>query len=151
MEEADRDRLGVHRREAPQVERRDDSVRPHPLPHPVAAVERNERLRVGGAQPVEMRPRLTAELEQVLEARRGHESGAGALPLEQGVGRDRGPVREALDPDGADGARGGENRLLLAGGGRHLGRRDPAVLDEDGIGERSADVDAEEGHRTSLG
>ena len=62
-----------------------------------APLGRHQRGRVRRAQPVEIRARLAAELDDVLEALGGHERGPRALALEQRVGRDRRAVRERLD------------------------------------------------------
>lgn len=69
-----------------------------------------------------------------------------ALALEERIRRHRRPVRESLQVAGADGMGRREHRLLLARRGRDLRRRDAAVLDEDGVRERPADVDAENAH-----
>ena len=63
----------------------------------MAALERHERWRVVGAEPVEVGAVLAAQVEEVLEAGRRDEGGAGAAALEQRIGRDRRPVGETLD------------------------------------------------------
>ncbi len=72
-------------------------VRPDPLLDADAALEWDERLRVVDVEPVEMGAILPAEVQEVLEALRADEGGAGAFPLEQRVRRDGRPVGEALD------------------------------------------------------
>src|SRR5207244_3329513 len=81
----------------------------HPPRHAEAALERNERLRMRGTQPVEMRACLPTEVEKVLEARVRDEGGARALPLEQGVRRDGRSVREPLHVARPDRLRDGEH------------------------------------------
>jgi hypothetical protein len=98
------------------------------------------------AQPVEVSPRLAAQVEDVLEAFGGNEGRARSRPLEESVRGDGRAVREALDPLGAERGHRREDRVLLPGRGRNFDRLDRATIDEDGIGERPADVDAENGH-----
>ena len=97
-EEADRDRLRVaqvgQRRE---VERRQLAFRPDPPAHAERALERHERLRMRGAEPVEVRAVLAPQVEHVLEALGRDERRPRAAPLEQRVRRDRRPVREPLE------------------------------------------------------
>ena len=100
-----------------------------------------------GTEPVEVRAVLPAEMKQMLEAGRGDERRSGALPLEQSVRRDRRPVREALDIHRADGGRRGEHGLLLLGSGRHLRGHEALAVEQHRVGERPADVDAENRHR----
>ena len=119
-EQADRDRLGVELGQRAQVERLEHALGPDPLSHAVTALERDERLGVLGAQPVEVRPRLPAQVQEVLEAGRGHERGPRALALEERVRRDRRPVAEALDTRRTDRPRGREHRFLLPRRRRHL-------------------------------
>ena len=147
VQQAHGHRLGVERLERGEVELLDDAVRPHPLAHAVRALERDERLGMLRAEPVEVRAGLAPEVQDVLEPRRRDERGASPLPLEQRVRGDRRAVREAVDALGADGARGRRDRLLLPARGRDLRRADLAVGEEDGVRERPADVDAEDpGH-----
>ena len=102
---------------------------PDPPAHTVAALERHERLRRGRARPVEMRARLAAQVEQVLEARIGDERRPRALPLEQRVRRDRRPVRERSTVAGAGGPRGRDDRFLLPRGRQNLRRADPTLVE----------------------
>src|SRR4051794_5326574 len=92
-----------------------------------------------------MRAGLAAHVEEVLEALVRDERRPRALALEQRVRRHRRAVHEALDLT-AHRRGGGERRLLLPRRGRHLRRPDPAVLDQHGVRERPADVDAENPH-----
>ena len=69
-EEADGDRLGVELGQRREVERLQLALRPDPAADADAALERHERLGVLRARPVEVRPGLAAEVEEVLEARR---------------------------------------------------------------------------------
>jgi hypothetical protein len=103
-----------------------------------------------GAEAIEVRAVLAAEVEQVLEPRRRDEGCPGAPALEERVGGHRRPVREAIDVDGTDGPRGREHRFLLATRRWHLRGGEPAGVDEHGVGERPADVDPERRHRGSV-
>ena len=100
-----------------------------------------------GARPVEVRARLSAEVQDVLEALVRDERRARTAPLEERVRRDRGAVGEAVDGRRADGGGSGDDRLLLTRGRRHLRDPDLAVGDEHGVRERPADVDPERTHR----
>ena len=81
-ERADSDGLGVELWKRVEVERHEHAVGPHTLAHAVAVLERNERLGMFGAQPVEMRAVLPAQMKQVLGSGRGDERRAGTLALE---------------------------------------------------------------------
>ena len=150
-EQADGDRLGVEFGQRGQIEGGDDPFGPDPFGDAVTALERHERLRLGLAEPVEVRTRLPPQVEDVLEPGGADEGGARTLPLQQGVRRHGRPVGEPLDLVCSDRARGGEHRLLLTRRRRHLCRRQAPVRDENGVGEGAADVDAEQPHRSSLG
>ena len=86
----------------------------------------------------------------MLEARRGHEGGARAPAFEQRVRRDRRPVREALDVRRAHRPGGRDDGLLLALRGGDLRRAQLAVREQHRVGERAADVDAEDRHARTL-
>ena len=150
-EQADRNRLRIELRQRSQVERFQDAFGPDPLAHAYAALERNEGRRMVGTQPVQVRPVLSPKVEQVLEARGRHKRCSRPLALEKRVGRDRRPVREALDRPGTDGAGGCDDRLLRASGSRKLRRAELAGFEKDRVRERAADVDPEDGHRPTLG
>ena len=98
------------------------------------------------AQPVEMSSRLPPQVQEMLEPGGRDERRLRTLALQKRVGRDRRPVREALHVACADGSSGREHRLLLSARSRNLRRRDAAILDEDGVRERAADIDAENAH-----
>ena len=146
-EEADGDGLGVDLGQRLEVERPQHALRPDPLVDSKAALQRNERLGMVLAEPVQVRPRLPAQVEQVLEPVGRDEGRARALALEQRVRGDGRPVREALEarrrrprgrrraptPPGAP--RSATFAVVIA-----------AVLDEDGVREGAADVDAENAH-----
>ncbi len=118
------------------------------LVHLEAEIARDQRLEVA-LEPVGRGARAPAQLQHVAEAARGDEPGAGALALEQRVGRGgrpvdddrhlgrarRGPGQRALDPAG-----------LVGHGRRNLGHPDQArgLVDEHQVGEGAADVDADE-------
>jgi hypothetical protein len=104
-QEADRDGLGIELGERVEIEGLEDAVGPKPLANPVAVLESNQRLGVPLAQAVEVRSRLPAQVQQVLESHGCDERRPRALPLEQRVRGDGRPVREALDVRRADGAR----------------------------------------------
>ena len=151
-QEADRHSLGVERGQRAEVERLDDSLRADALVDADAAVERDERRGMLLAQPVEVGPRLAAEVEDVLEAGRADEGGLRALPFQESVGRDRRPVREPLQREvaRADGRGRLDDRVLLRADGRDLGGAQPAVGEEDGVRERPSYVDAEDRHDARL-
>ena len=149
-EEADGDGLGLDLAQGLEVERAKHPLRTDPLGDSEAALQRHQRLGVVLAEPIEMRSRLPAEVEEVLEPLCRDEGRPRALALEQRVRGDGRPVREALEVAGADRAGRGEHGLLLARGGRHLRGRDPALVDEDGVSEGAADIDAENAHVRKL-
>ena len=99
-----------------------------------------------GAEPVEVRAILAAQVEHVLEALGRHERRPRAAPLQQRVRRDRRPVREPLELAGTDCGRRGEHRLLLVARRRHLRRPQLVAIEQDGVGEGAAHVDAQDGH-----
>ncbi len=147
---ADCDRLGADLRQRVELEGDEHSVRAHALAHAVAVLQSYERPGMLGTEPVQVRAVLAAQVEEMLEARRGDEGRPGALPLEQRIRRNRRPVREALDILTADGGRGSEHRLLLLRSGRHLCGHHTIAVEQHGVGERPADVDAENRHRAML-
>ena len=95
-EQADRHRLRLDLGQRVEVERLDHACRADPLAHADAALQRDEGLRVPIAEAVQVRPGLTAQVQEVLEAGRADEGRPRALPLEQRVRGDRRPVREPL-------------------------------------------------------
>jgi hypothetical protein len=158
MQEADRHRLGAgtrdaldDRRERPLVERDDDPVRPDPLPDPKTQLGRDERCGPRAAGTVELRTCLAPDLDHVGESLGGEQSRARAALGEQRVGGDGHAVRE---PDHVAGVGPGapkheldrcHHALGLVGrSGRYLGGQQLAVGDEHGVGERAADVYAEQ-------
>ena len=101
-------------------------------------------------EPVEMRTILPPQVQQVLEATRGDERGPRPLALEQRIRGDGRPVREPVQ-SGQPGLLEHERRRLddgifLPGAGRYLRRMQPALGQQGGVGERAADVDAEDRH-----
>ena len=123
-QEADGDRLRIDVAERREVERGDDALRPHPFADGVALLERDERLGVVDVEPVEVRPVLASQVQQVLEALGGDERRARSRPLEQRVRRDRRAVGEPLDiraPCGFEHQPGClDDRLHLPGTSGHL-------------------------------
>ena len=164
-EQADRDRLraGAADRlgQTPRLigsERVDHSVRADPLVRLEAHRRLDQWLRLRRAEPVEVGAVLTRDLEQVAEAAGGDQRGARAPFLEQGIGPDRHPVGEGLD---LVGGRTGPSQDLLddrhhrdglvVQGRRQLRGVDPLAVEEDGVGERSSNVDAQEHGLTLAG
>ncbi len=146
-EQADRDRLdAVEVRQRVELERLEHAVGADPLADAVTALERDERLGVRRAEPVELRAVLPPQVEQVLEAGGRDEGRSRALALEQRVRRDRRAVREALDLGRTDGRRRGQHRLLLPRRRRHLCRPQLAVGEQHRVGEGPAHVDTQDGH-----
>jgi hypothetical protein len=144
-EQADGHRLGVELRQRVELQLAQHTVRADPLRDAHAALERHERRRMVGAQAIQLRAVLPAQVQQVLEPPGRDERGARPAPLEERVGRDRRPVREALELAGADRTRRRNHGFLLARRRRHLRGDEPARVEEDGVRERAAHVDAEEG------
>src|SRR5215475_1125921 len=70
-------------RERPKLQRSDHPLWPDPLADADTALQRHERFRMRGAEAVQLRAVLPPQMEQMLEARRRHERGPRALPLEQ--------------------------------------------------------------------
>ncbi len=155
VQEAHRDRLGLVARDLVRErarirERAQDAAGRSPLGRRDAQLRRDQRRGRRRAEAVQLRPRLPPELDDVGEARGRDEDGPGSATLEQRIRRDRHPVRK-----GHDGVRfgarcfqrrgdGGDDAHGLVGGGRRRLRRDDAVAEyEHRIGERPADVDAE--------
>ena len=60
------------------------------------------------------------------------------------------PCEKRSTDFGADGLRRRDHRLLLRRGGGHLRRAQPAVVEQHRIGERAADVDAEDRHGATI-
>ena len=116
--------------------------------HPVAALQRYEGLRPRSAGSVQVRARLPAKVQDVLEAGSGHERSARAFALQQSVRRHRRPVCEPLHLSGSGLARSGHDRLLLPPRREQLRRRHPPLVQQHCVGERAANVDAENCHPT---
>ena len=104
----------------------------------------HEGRRAGGVEGVEVGPRLAADHERVAEALGGDQRGARAAAREQRVGGDRGAVHHlprrppGLGDPGEHGARGVVGRRGALGDAQRL-----AVPVEE-VGERAADIDAEQ-------
>ena len=99
-----------------------------------------------GAEPVEVRAVLAAQVQQVLEARGRDERRPRALALEQRVRRDGRPVREPLDararrPPRAAASTDSSCRAAV---GTFAVRSSPSV-EQHRVGEGAADVQAEDG------
>ena len=150
-EQAHGDRLGIAEiGQRVEIEWGELAVRADPTAHAERALERHERLRMSGAEPVEVRAILAAQVQHVLEAVGRHERSPRPAPLQQRVRRDRRPVREALELIRPDRLSGCEHRFLLIPCCRHLRRAQLAVLEQDGVGEGAAHVDAQDGHGQNL-
>ena len=160
-EQADRDRLAAARAHLlgqplglAVGQRLDLALGPDPPGRLEAQLGLDQRRRLGGAEPVELGPLLAADLEQVGEALGRDQRGAGAAFLEQGVGADRHPVGEGLDR-GRLGAgppqhlfdRADHAQRLVLGRRRQLRRVQLLAVEEHGVGEGAADVDAEQHQR----
>ena len=141
----------MYERQGAEVQRLQLALGAEPPADAVTALDRHERLGMLGAEPVEVSARLAPQMKEMLEAGVPDVRDAGAATLEERVGGDGRPVREARQPGACpDRTSGGEHRLLLPRHGRHLGRTDPSLLDEHRVGERAADVDAEDRHSGRL-
>ena len=145
-EERDGDRLGIDVGQRVEVEGNELARGPGSSSDADAALERNERGRMLDARAVQVSPRLPSQVEDVLEALVRDERSARAPPLEQGVRGDRRPVREALHAFGTRGLGRRDDGLVLARARRHLRHPYAPVGQEDGVGERPADVDSQRAH-----
>ena len=122
----------------------------HPLRHLVAQLARDQRRLAVEAQVERLRAVAAANLQQVAEAARGQERGAGAAALQQRVDDKRGAVLDEarlarIKPCLADAV---EDRLAQVPiGGRALGVGDRSAFDVAGdeVGEGPADVDGDDG------
>jgi len=158
VKKRDRDRLGLGfgypGREVSRLlvfEFLERPVRSHPLGGAESELVRGERHRPGRAQPVQLRPVLSAERDQVGEALGGDERRLRTTALEQRVGGDGHAVRELFDVRGARAGlvQGRADRRrhafgLVLGRGRGLRGDQSAVERENGVGERPAHVDADQ-------
>jgi hypothetical protein len=108
-EQADGDRLRVDLWQRPQIQGLDNTVRPDPLSHAVAALERHERRRMVSTESIQMRAVLAAQMQQLLESGGRDKGRPGSLAFEERVRRDRRPVRETFDLSRADGSRGSDD------------------------------------------
>ena len=128
------------------------------LGHLEAQVARHERLGLGDGEVVELVLPLAPDLERVGEAFGGDEPGRRALPLDQGVGEERGGMHHARKGGRLEAAAGEQRRhagghcargVVVSGEdlAAHLAAR-VMVVDDD-VGERAADIDPERvlGHR----
>ncbi len=82
----------------------------------------------------------------MLEAFVRHERGTGSLAFEEGVRRDGGPMGETVDTVGSYRTCRRDDGVLLLRGRGHLCRAYLTVAEEDGIGKRSSNIDAENAH-----
>ena len=132
----------------------------HPLgAEPLAGLDPrrgvDQRLGLGSAQVVELRPVLARDLEQVGEPAGRDQRRPGPAALEQRVRAHGHPVGEDLDRVGVR-VRRGERRLdrlehslgLVGGRGRRLGGEQAGAVEDHRVGERPADVDPEQHGRT---
>ena len=135
------------------VERFEGAVGTGALRCRVAPVGRDQRRWTIDAQPVQVCPRLAAQLDQVGEALGGHQHRAGGVALQQRIGGHGHPVGELLDlVRAAAGLRErGVNRVhhalgLVVGSCGRLGGVQPSVDGDHGVGEGASDVNAQQ-HR----
>ena len=99
---------------------------------------------------VEVRPGLSPEIEEVLEALGGDEGRARSLAFEQRVRCHRRAVGEPVHPAGADRLGCRDDRLLLVPRRRDLRGHETAVVEQNGVRERASDVDAKDRHGPTL-
>ena len=136
-------------------------IRVEPLGDAEGEVAGYERWRLLELEVIEARPDLPGDLEHVTEAVCGHEPRKGRLALDDRVGGDRRGVNQVLDrrrgdaavrhyePNGVQ-----EPARKVVWGGWHLAgtRLTRLLVQQHGVGEGSADIDAQAIHRThSLG
>ena len=138
------------------VQRPQHSVRPHPLVH----LDRHLGKRSGprNAGPVQQRPRLPRQRQQIPEPAGGHEPGHGSAALQQRVGGHGGAVPEvAQRPRRQPGllqrslhALDHRPRLIVDRG-RQLHRGQPALVHQRHVGERAAHIDpGQRSHRARI-
>ena len=108
----------------------------HSFQRLVSQVARHQRIGAADAPVVEVGPVLSANLEDIAEARGNDQGSLGALALEEGVGRNRRPVYEEVDGVGGQGVpvhqfadSGGYSEGLVdrCGGGLANSRRSVSV------------------------
>ena len=159
VEEADRNGLhaggqeGVDRAGRLRLVERAHDLAPvvDALAHLQPPVAGNERRGLLPGEVVEARHAQAADLEDVAEALGGEEARAGALPLQDRVGGDRGAVDDLADhrrvepllrEEPADALHDATAQVVRRR--RDLRREDAALLGEEhDIGERAADIDAD--------
>ena len=136
----------------------DDPLGPGPLGDLEAQLGVDQRPRLRLAEAVEVGAILAPDLDQVGEAPRRNEGGAGAALFEQRVGAHGHAVGEDLHVVGPGSgpvehlAHGREDPGgLIVGIGRQLRRVELAAGEQDGVSERSADVDPEQHARKLAG
>ena len=156
MQEADRHRADARGAELVHdivgVERlQHRTIGIHPFPHTVTVAPFDQRLRPFDAQAVKVRALLPAQFDDVGEAAGGEQRGAGALALDQRVGPERRAVADDRSPDvvgaGDSVDRLDHRALRVVGIGGHLEglqQRPCAAIEDDGVGEGAADVDADQ-------
>ena len=120
--------------------------------HRQAEVARDEGLGQHDVQVVLVVTAFVAHREDVAKTLGGDEGGAGALALDDGVGRQGGAVDDQSDVGGCDagglgdGAKTVQHALFGCGlGGQHLGGGACAALLEGEVGEGAADIDGKAG------
>ena len=112
----------------------------------MAALERHERRRVVGAEPVEVGAVLAAQVQEVLEAGRRDEGGAGAARSSSALVAIVVPwvKRSTLVAPSASTAASTDSSCRVAVG--TFAVRTPFSSSENRVGERPAHVDPEKGH-----
>src|SRR5262249_33333080 len=94
---------------------------------------------------VQLRPRMAADLEAVLEAARGEQHDARPAVLEQRVGRDRGAVVQSRRSPGRQALEAFAHRpRRVVRRGAELQHRQPSPDQGDEVGERAAGVDPDD-------
>ena len=144
VEQAHRHRIDIvrYQRDARGVERLQLPTARVEAPADLEAqVTGNERLGPVDERVVERRARLARDLDHVGEAPRGDERDPATATLEQGVGRDRGAVREQLRAALTEPGDARSHRVTRVGR-RRRGLHDPAVVGHD-VGERPSGVHAD--------
>src|SRR6185503_6027767 len=157
MQKADRAGFGAaltkirgRRVDAGKIERSEYvPVGVEPLGYADRQVAVDDRLRQRDKDVVELRPRLPADLQDVLEARGREQRHARALALEHGIGGDGGSVDDVGDLIGREGLQARENGLRLICWSRaELVDRKARLIQPDKVCECPAGVDADS-HRAS--
>ena len=160
VEQADRHRLGLqrtqplqHRRHRGLVQRRlHAAVAAQPFRHAEAPVARHQRGLHLLLQPVDVAAGVAADLQHVLEARRGQQHAAREAPLQHRVGGDGGAVQQQADVGEGeavafrrrlDACHQADGGVLRRGRGLEAVQPAAPLVEDLQVGEGASDIDAD--------